>query len=334
MKHNNKYLLLFFLAFVTGSNFAQDTRHTQAYSNPLMLNPAIMGANTDLRIILNYRSQWSNIDKGYTSYAFSGICPIYIKEGKEKLDIGLNVNNDKAGAFETMNAALSIGYNLHVSKVHNLSFALQGGFIQKSLDAGNLSFDEQYIMGSYNAANPKTEIVASQKLGYADVSFGAMWFYDQSKEDGAKINAYSGVSGYHLNQPNESYIEQAKAALPMRFVYMGGIKILGENKIDFTPNVRYNIQAGSTEMAAGLYMDYRFSENVKFVLGSWYRTHDAIAFAIGIEHKSFTFGYSYDIVTDLNAYVSGANANELSLSYKLNRALDKDKVKMSLFPTF
>ena len=66
-------------------------------------------------------------------------------------------------------------------------------------------------------------------------------------------------------------------------------------------------------------MDYSFPENIKVILGLWYRNHDAFAVALGIDSKYFSIGYSYDIVTDLNRYVSAANAHEITLSLKLNR---------------
>ena len=41
---------------------------------------------------------------------------------------------------------------------------------------------------------------------------------------------------------------------------------------------------------------------------------------LGFEHKSFTFGYSYDMVTSsLNSAVTGLNAHEITLSFKLSR---------------
>lgn len=105
----------------------------------------------------------------------------------------------------------------------------------------------------------------------------------------------------------------------MKFAFQGGIKILGKDKIDFTPNIRATIQKGNEEIAAGLCMDYSFAENIKMTLGAWYRNHDAFAFALGMDSKYFSIGYSYDIVTDLNRYVSAANAHEVTLSLKLNR---------------
>ena len=86
---------------------AQDYRFTQAYANPLRLNPAMMGANSDLRAGLGYRTQWSNIQKGFTTMSFTGMYPLFLKGGG-KLDGGLSLINDKAGAFKTTDIALAV----------------------------------------------------------------------------------------------------------------------------------------------------------------------------------------------------------------------------------
>ena len=315
-------------------SFAQDLRYAQSFANPLKLNPAIMGANPDFKLSLNYRDQWSLIDKGYVTTSFTALYPVFMKEGKSKLDIGVGALNDKAGAFNKLDFSLALAYSLRVSDFSSLSLALQGGYVQKTLDNASLMFDEQYVNGEYSANNPHNENTLTQAISYADVGFGAMWFYNPSREDGGRINAYMGMSGFHLNQPNESYVAGA-GVLAKKFSYQGGIKILGEGKLDFTPNIRITTQSGAEEIAAGLYVDYRFNEKAKLVLGSWYRKDDAVAFALGFEHKNFIIGYSYDVVTSqLSTAAAGINAYEVTLAYKINKA-DKNKIKFNgMFSSF
>lgn len=309
---------------ITISSFAQDARLAQSYANPLRINPAIMGANTDMKFILNYRNQWASIDKGYTTYSFTGMYPIFLNKGKSKLDIGLSGMNDKAGAFNTLDMAIAIGYSKEIAPNNNLCLSLTGGYVQQSLDVSKLTFDNQYVLGQYNASNPSKEVTLVDHNAHPDLGFGFMWFLNPSRTE-AKLNAFLGISGYHLNQPNATQLG-TNGKMPMRFDYQGGVKIFGDNKIDFTPNVRINMQAGNVEAAAGLYADYNFSDNAKLVIGAWYRRNDAIAFLVGFEHKSFTVGYSYDMInTNLNVVTTGVNAHEVTLSYKFSR-LGKSKI--------
>ena len=306
------------------TSFAQDPRLTQSYANPLRINPAIMGANTDMKFMLNYRTQWASIDKGYTTYSFTGMYPIFLNQGKSKLDIGLSGMNDKAGAFNNLDMAIAIDYSKEIAPNNNLCISLIGGYVQKSINTSSLTFDNQYVQGSYNANNPSKEATLVDNVAHPDLGFGFMWFLNPNRTE-AKLNAFLGISGYHLNQPNSTLLG-TNGKMPMRFDYQGGVKIFGDGKIDFTPNVRINMQSGNVEAAAGLYVDYNFSDNAKLVIGSWYRRNDAIAFLLGFEHKNFTVGYSYDMInTNLNVVTTGVNAHEVTISYKLSR-LGKSKI--------
>ena len=179
MKIRKKILVTFVIAFfclITVIDVSgQDVRFTQVFADPLMLNPAAMGINPDPKFILHYRSQWAALDKGYTTSSFTTLYPIYIKQGKEKLDVGVNLMQDKSGAFTSMNASLAIGYNLQLSNISFLNFSLLGQYVQRSLNTADLTFDNQYVSGSYNAANPTNETVLNQKVSYPDAGFGAMW---------------------------------------------------------------------------------------------------------------------------------------------------------------
>lgn len=304
----------------TKSAKAQDARFTQSYANPLRINPAIMGANRDLKFGLNYRSQWSSIDKGYKTYSFTAMYPVILKDNKGKVDVAITAMNDKAGAFNTTDFGVAVDYAKEISPNNNLCLSLMGGYVQKSLDVSKQSFDSQYILGSYNANNPSNEASMNSSVSHPDLGFGFMWFFNPNKED-SKINAYLGIAGFHLNQPNQSLVG-AEGRLPMRFSYQAGIKVYGSGKMDLSPAIRINNQNGNIEPAAGLYMDYHFNPTLKFVLGGWYRPHDANAIVVGFEHSNFTIGYSYDMInTGLNDAKNSVKANEITLSIKFNKGI-------------
>lgn len=320
MKNLKLILLVVLFAEMTQVQmvFAQDARNTQSFGNPLQLNPAMMGANTDMRFIAGYRSQWGAIEKGYTTMSFTAMNPFFLNSGKSKLDVGLNVYNEKAGAFSKLNASLAVGYNLEIAKHNNLSVALMGGYRQNTLDLSSLTFDSQYQLGLYNSGNVTNEASLNQKSSTADASFGLMWFTNAPLET-SKVNGYAGISGFHMNQPNESLLSQT-SKLFMKFSFQGGIKIMASNKIAISPNARFTVQNGNSETAAGLYVDYFLNDQSKIVLGAWYRKNDAIAFLAGFEHKSFVIGYSYDMVsTPMNRYISGLMSHEITLSFKLSQ---------------
>ncbi|MGZ3899840.1 MAG: PorP/SprF family type IX secretion system membrane protein [Bacteroidia bacterium] len=295
---------------------AQDARFAQSYSNPLLLNPAIMGANRDMKIGMNYRSQWSAAAGGYKTFAFTGLYPIIPKNSNDKFDVGVNILTDKAGAFSTMDFSIALDYSKELAPNNNVCLSLMGGYIQKSLNMNDQIFDNQFVNGAFNAGNPSGEATFSNKVSHPDLGFGFMWFYNPDRAT-SKINAFIGISGFHLNQPNESMMKSTEK-LPMRFSYQAGIKIFSGKKLDISPNVRVNNQDGNMEPAAGVYVDYHLNENFKLVVGGWYRGHDAMAVLVGFDHKNYSIGYSYDLISSgLNNATNDIRGSEITLSIKL-----------------
>lgn len=337
------------VALLSESIIAQDTRSSLSYANPLTLNPAISGANKDFKLLINYRNQWGALDNGYQTYSVALLYPVFVgnsntntligdsKKGStnnvnSKLDFGFNAQKYTAGAFSNLDFSLSIGYNLRLADNHYFSTAILGTYVQKSLDVNQLTFDEQYVLGSYNSENSNSESVLNKKATYPSVGFGAVWYYNEG--EGAKLNAFLGAAGYNLNKPNESFIG-ANGELPRRFTFQGGIKIIGAGKIDVTPNVIYLEQKGSSLLATGIYLDYRINEKSKMVIGGWYKTKDAITFLIGFDYKVFTIGYGYDIITSgVTKAIGGLNTHSISLSVKLDQASKKKLVLNNPFSSF
>ena len=313
--------ILFLLVLMTNVFAQQDAGLTQAYANPLNLNPAIMGANNFLKVMVNHKSQLALIDGGYSSSSLGVIYPISLKRST-KIDVGINIQNDKGGAFQKFDASLALGYDVKLSKAGNLSFALIGGFGQKTLNAAILTFDEQYINGEFSAANAITEDYSFTKREYGDIGFGLMWYYNPYIfESAGKVNCFVGLSGYHLNSPSKSFLA-TDYRIPRRFGVQAGIKIVGGKKMDISPNIRLNLQGGMQEIMPGLCLDYRVVQGMKLSLGSYYRLKGATAFLVGVEYRGMTFGYSHDLYskTGIGKYMPTAAADQITFTYKYDLA--------------
>jgi len=304
------------IAMVIGlSTYAQDTRYTQEYNAPLRINPALMATNYKLTGIINYRSQWANIDNGFTTYRFTCMYPL-IADDQGKLDIGLNVNSDEAGAFTTLNASVALSYSLKISDDHRIGAGMILGFGQKTLDLTGQTFDEQYILGSYDQTNPSNEMVWNEQVMYPDLGGGLMWFYGDEGDD---MTAFAGVAGYHHNMPDES-IQAESSNMPVLTHVYGGVKIAG-NKVDFTPHMRYSSQGGAEEYSTGCYIDFKLNETMKIPFGFWYRyrSQDALAFMLGFVHEYFNVAYSYDLGSfDLIKSVPGSTAHEVTVGFTID----------------
>ena len=222
-----------------------------------------------------------------------------------------------------MNLNLTVGYKLRLTENgHHLSAAIQGAYLNNSLNTSDIIFDDQYNSGSYDPSSPSSENIANESVTSADASFGLMWFYNPGPDSG-KVHAYFGFSLYHLNQPDESFTGSG-LGMPIRQSFQTGLKIITEGKIHFSPHIMFNSHGGSEEVAAGLYVDYLINEKFTGTLGGWYRKDNAMTVILGLKFKDYALGYSYDILTsNLNTSVSGLTTHEISLTYGLNLAAKK-----------
>jgi len=337
MKTKNILTTLFF-TFTVLNAVAQDPTFTQAYANPLSTNPAIMGANDFLKVAVNYKSQLPNISGGFTTSSLSTLYPVFLKDGNKKIDFGLNIQKEHAGAFDRLNVSFALGYRLQLSKSGNLSFALMGGYGQKTLNTALLSFDEQYVDGAYSAANPHNENFSYTIMAYGDIGFGAMWYYNPQKtESEGTINCYFGIAGYHLNAPKKSFVS-SDYAMPRRYTCQAGIKIVGDKKIDILPNVRINLQGALQEIAPGVNVDYRVSEGIKLSVGSFFRLNGSAAMIVGLKYKGCSLAYSYDSYSNrgIKKYWPSAAAHQLALiySYDLMKSKGSYTIDESPFSEF
>lgn len=304
---------------------------SQPFASPLRTNPALMGANDDVHFGLGYRGKWMSFEDGYTTPRFTFMMPVLFEEGS-KLDLGLSVINDQAGAFNHMNAMLAVGYDLNLSEHHHFSAALTGGYSQVGLARDELTFDEQYVDGSFNEANPHNETSLGDQAGYADLGFGLLWYHNQgAPQDSGVVNAFAGLSGYHMNAPNATLVEGA-GKVPRRFSSIIGVEYLPGGPFSFTPNLRVENQGGRSRIASGLYAGYWLEEGKEVQLGVWYKEDGSYAFGLGTEISGFRFSYTYDIPTSrIRTRFSGLQTHEISLSYALDYGEDRGP---SPFPIF
>ena len=339
MKHTAKTrMCLLSLLLMFGFVNAQDTRFSQPLNNQLSLNPAMMGLTNDCRISLNYRNQWATIDNGYVTYAVSVLYPLFLHSradsskrefGKSRLDFGFNILDDKSGGFNRTDITLSVSYGLKLNAANSVHAALNFGYIRYAFNASSQSFDEQFQLGVFNPQLPTCESLNVNK-GAPDVGLGFM--YPFAPEHG-KVQAFAGLAGFHVNQPNMS-LNNGDGTLPARFNFQAGVKIIG-NKMDFTPVVIYDIQGPFKQFIGGLLAYYKFGQDAskgKLVVGAWYKESDAVAVQVGYDYKYFLFGYSYDFgISQLARVTSGLMTHELTLAIKIYDAGAKKGIKGPLF---
>lgn len=317
---------------ILGKASAQDATFSQYYSSSLYLNPSFAGVEQDITFSSNYRSQWQSIIQPYVTNQLSFIYPIYVDEIKQTHigGIGGSIYTDRAGEgnFKTLGANVNAGYKIPIeSELHSFFVGTQLGIIQKSLDLSQLQWGDQYnpFIG-FDAAKIPTEDNIITSHAYFDMGLGAIYYYNQNMaNEDKKLSGFFGVSTYHLNQPNESLIEDDKSKLPILYKGHGGINIPFATRFIVSPNILIASQNSDYHLNGGLYLTYLLYQEhpsailkgSEITLGGWYRNQDAFIMSAGVTHKAYTLGFSYDWNTSTLRYATkGRGAYEISLTLR------------------
>ncbi len=288
----------------------QDAHFTQAYANPLYLNPAFAGLNKCPRLTLNYRNQYPSLSV-YQTYSASYDQYVSSING----GVGLLATRDEAGggALSATEVSAIYSYHLQASRKFYFLSGFQATFRQRSLNWDGLTFPNQ-IDPFYGFVKPSDEIPPGQTTNsHFDVSVGFLGFTKRF---------YVGLVINHLTEPDESFFVNSK--LPMKITGHAGITIpLGRKRLSnsiqnyLVPNIVYQVQnkfsqfTGSVsfnraELSGGL--------GARLIPGSG---PDALLILLGYvpSETAWKIGYSYDVtVSSLSDNTGGAH--EISLSYQ------------------
>jgi type IX secretion system PorP/SprF family membrane protein len=295
-----------------------DPHFTQNYTYPLYINPALTGSSDGAyRASAIYRSQWGGVTNPYRTIGLS-----FDARTNKNIALGVNIMDQSAGdgGFNYLNAYASVAYTgmkFGKENNHRVVFAMQGGVINRRVDQSKFKWGEQWnpITG-YNSSNPSTETFARTSSTTLDIGAGVL-YYDATP--GKKINAFGGLSFFHINKPKDPIISTQGAELntiPLRSVIHGGVSFNFSERTSIIPHALYMRQGTASEAMIGTYVQYNVNPETDLMIGGYYRAKDAVAPFIGLDWKDFIIGFSYDANTSkLGAMTRSANSFELSLTY-------------------
>jgi type IX secretion system PorP/SprF family membrane protein len=104
----------------------QDPLYAQYFNNPILINPAFAGSTERLFAGLAYRSQWSGMEGGPTTFNFNS----HIALMDNKVGAGIVVTQDQLGEFKTSQYGAAFSYRIKLESSTTFSFGLQLGFVQ------------------------------------------------------------------------------------------------------------------------------------------------------------------------------------------------------------
>ncbi len=289
-------LLAFLLTHV--ANAQQNLQYSQYIFNSMAINPAYAGSKNAINLNAFYRYQWAGVEGAPTvkSLLVDG-APF-----NERLGLGLDLTQNKAGAYSRLSAYANAAVRLPVSEEGVLSLGMAAGLLQHSLDgtAFGIIGDPSIPQSKDNIIKPNVKLGAyyhTQRF-YAGVSASELVQYKDLENMGQETNFYF-TSGYVFNVGS--------------FVKLKPSFLLKENfkspaSIDLNAFVLLDdkLWLGSS---------YRTSANIFFDSPEEMALNKRTAVALIAQlqiHQSFRLGYAYDkMLNDMR----GFQTHEVSIGY-------------------
>ena len=310
------------LTILTSNHLAaQDIHFSQFWASPQTLNPALTGLTPcTFRAGVNYRNQWGSVvgPSSFQTYGASFDAGLF--RGRMKgnmLGLGVNLFNDKSGDGILRNLTASLGLAYHQdlgNEDHYLSFGVQMGMVQKSVDPTRFVFEDMIDQNGVIPGAVTADVLANDQFTYLDINAGVHWqstFTDN-------FQMYAGGAIFHLTEPVESFLGATDNVLNRRWVGHGGMKIGVSSNVVLLPSFIYMTQTerSNQEILGGTSIGFAIGETSNFYVGGYYRNDDAVIASTGFDFNNVQFGMSYDINTSDLSVVSGNKGGlEMSLIY-------------------
>jgi type IX secretion system PorP/SprF family membrane protein len=330
-----KTVFIIIFVFAIAAVHAQDPNFSQFFASPLTINPALTGSpNADLRVFSNYRQQWLGNNTSYNTGTLSVDSRLFkeqLGEMNNVFGIGGFFMRDQSlnGFFKSTYASLNASYSLAIDEdgEHNIGIGMAGIYGDRRLDFSQLTFSEQFGSGGFNTALPTGENSLTSLKSYMSVASGLVYRYR-----GDETNIDFGVSGYHYNNPKQSFLSDALGnSLPTRFVAHFNMENYLSENFSLSTNAIYQTQASQSYLAAGAVLNYGTmdqNEGKIFSAGLFMRSDDAIYPYLGLIVDRLQFGLTYDVaVSNFKTSSYTPRTWELSVIYQLaNRNLKERKL--------
>jgi type IX secretion system PorP/SprF family membrane protein len=314
-------MLLFFI-FQSLMALGQDIHFSQFALSPLSLNPAQTGFfDGNYRLAGNYRGQWAAVPVPYTTFSASADMNLGRKKSKDKIGLGLLMYNDRAGDadFGTSQFSPSFSYIKTLgspAKHQALSFGVQPGFVQRTINFQKLRFDNQYNGDVFDPGAPSGENFSTSNFSYFTLSAGILYYYKPAPRSSFSI----GAGLFNINSAPQSFFNKDDIRLFKRAVFHGQAQFKIGEKMDLVPAFQIMKQYKYTEVLLGTSVKFLLVQNrggrEAFNVGCWLRPGDAVILSTGYDYRQFVFGLSYDInYSGLRAATNNRGGLEFAVIY-------------------
>lgn len=296
----NQYIIYLktVILFLTMLNIRQET-HAQLnpmgalyFQNQYLGNPAMAGLESGLNINLGYNKQWYNIPGSPVVQTMTADYAL-----NNKVGLGLNIYNDKAGLFKRTRTVASYAYHLPLNKEdQKLSFGLSLGFMNERVSNENIIGDMDDInIFDYNRRNT-----------YLDGDFGIAYTGTRLTFQAALPNMKSYFKRDILNNPVDR--STFFSAISYKALLSDGPEAFG-----LEPKISYRgVKNFDNILDIGANLTYA---NNRVNLFGMYHSSESATFGLGLNYQSIGFVGMYSTATSaLSGYTNG----NFEISLKVN----------------
>ena len=336
------YLGIFYLLLISSGVSAQDINFSQFYDLPLLRNPSLAGLFAgDIRITAAFRSQWQSVTVPYRTIGLGlEYKKAIARNPNDYITYGIQLSNDIAGDSRLSRTQVFPVLNYHKSlngeKDAYLSIGFMGGPVMERFDPSKLTFDDQFVNGSYSSTHPTRQTFTKTSLTYWDAAVGLCY----SNAIGEKTHYYIGGGLYHFTKPKVAFQKENDINLNRKYVVNGGLSspLNSENQLIIYAD--YFMQGGNRQIQGGLQINHDIQtddENKKVGIsgGLFYRLKDAFIPVVKLDYNKMSIGISYDVNSSkLKSASEYRGGYEVTLCYKTfrnNYNSSADKVRCPSF---
>jgi type IX secretion system PorP/SprF family membrane protein len=314
---NIRLYILFLSVLGLNTAKAQDWHLSMYDAAPMFLNPAMTGVvEGEWRVHAQYRNQWNAVNfKPFNTALVSFDTPV------KNWGFGGQIINHRAGIgnYNALQGIGSVAYTVPLDKNRSnmISFGVQGGLTQKSVEHQLHTFDQQYnaSTGVFDTGLDNGESFVGQKLIIPELNAGFLYYFAKQQ---SRLNPFIGVSAFNLLTPNESwYGKDSINKLPMRFYAHVGSRINITETLYLIPKALYMMQENFSELTYAVDMGLFLKPSEMYVLGGLtFRNKDAFILSVGAKKANFIAKVSYDInLSQLAVASNNRGGFELSFTY-------------------
>lgn len=329
------FIVLLFFIFSLPTH-AQDIHFAQFHNAPFYINPGLTGIfNGNVRFSGNFKNQWRSVPVDYQTYSLgidSRFTHRQIKDGFFSGGILLDYDRSGYSRLTLQNFGLHLAYAQQLGRQVFLSLGGSATVNQRSFDISGLTFDNQYneVAGAFDPVLSPDEAFLTDNSRRIFMSYGTgLNFRYQSSdnrelidrlEKRTKIDAGLGI--FHLNRPNQSFIEGFDQSLSMRFVpYIFGTFKLGD-ELDLIVNMAGFFQGPYREtitvLGGRLHLDRTPGRQLSVQANFGLRFEDGLVPGIEFFYQGLRFGMNYDLNTsEFDVATAGRGGPEISVGYIL-----------------